>query len=538
MAARLSAPEEMGLEAREVAPPRAPAASLVRQSPGATAAVLLGVFYLGVLLYHSGLSLAYPYDLDYGEGYVLNDSLRLLRGETIYKDVDSYPMVRSPYPPLFLVAYAGLLAVTGPSFLPGRSLALLATLATAGLISLGAWHLTRRRGLAALAGLLFLSSPYVYQWAPLARVDTLALVLTVAGLVVAIRFGPGGAVASAILCALGLMARQTVVAAPAAIFLHLLWSHRRAAFTFAAVLAAIVSTVTLALVWATGGQYIHHVLLGSATNPFKVSRVVLWEHEFLALHGLTLLLGAAWALSELVKGRRPLVALYLVMAGLSTVAVGSSGSNLNYFLEAIAASSLAIAPMLDHIERMARPMVRRAVWLLVVEQLVVMFHLPNVWVGWPPCCPPHGFTPTARDWEVGRRLDEWIASAEGPVLAEPAGFAVRAGREVLTEPYALYGLLQTGRWDPGILTGDIVRRCFSLILLRQGAFPEPVMVAIAENYQVAEVLPSSSTLLEYTVLVPRTASTGLREESCCRVRDRRQESIACSAPDGQRWRWP
>lgn len=534
MGARLADRQETGVEARDLAPAPTVALSMVRRRPEVAAAVLLGLFYLGVLLYHSALSLAYPYDLDYGEGYVLNDSLRLLRGEAIYKDVDSYPMVRSPYPPLFLAAYASLLAVTGPSLLPGRALALLATLAAAGLISLGAWHLTHRPSLAALAGLLFLSSPYVYQWAPLARVDTLALALTVAGLVVAIRSGPAGAVPSAILCALALMARQTVVAAPAAIFLHLLWTHRRAAFTFAAVLAALVSTATLALVWATGGQYIHHVLLGSATNPFQLSRVVLWEYEFLALHGLALLLGAAWTLSELAKGRRPLVALYLAMAALSTAAVGSSGSNLNYFLEAIAASSLALAPSLDRIAGTARPVVRRAVWLLVLEQLVVMFHLPNVWAGWPPCCPPHGFTPTFRDWEVGRRLDQWIAASEGPVLAEPAGFAVRAGREVLTEPYALYGLLQNGRWDPGPLTRDIAGKCFSLVLLRQGAFPEPVMAAIAENYRVAEVLPTSSTLLEYTVLVPRTESTGPKENNCCGARHLPQDSTACSIPYGQR----
>src|ERR1700694_918672 len=61
---------------------------------------LLVALQVGVLAYHLALTLAFPYDLNYGEGYVLFDAVRFSRGEPVYVDLQLVPMVRSPYPPL------------------------------------------------------------------------------------------------------------------------------------------------------------------------------------------------------------------------------------------------------------------------------------------------------------------------------------------------------------------------------------------------------------------------------------------------------
>src|SRR5207302_587582 len=85
----------------------------------------LVAIHVGVLLYHLGVQLAFPYDLNYGEGYVLNDAVRLAHGEPLYVDLQQFPMVRSPYPPLYPLVWSALVPFTGPVFWPGRALSVL-----------------------------------------------------------------------------------------------------------------------------------------------------------------------------------------------------------------------------------------------------------------------------------------------------------------------------------------------------------------------------------------------------------------------------
>src|ERR1700720_4518014 len=119
----------------------------------------LVVLHIGVLAYHLARTLAFPYDLNYGEGYVLFDAVRLSRGEPLYVDLQQFPMVRSPYPPLFPWMWVVLAALVG----------------------LNAWRLSRGIWPGVIAVGLLVGSPFVYQWAGYARVDLLALLLAVGG---------------------------------------------------------------------------------------------------------------------------------------------------------------------------------------------------------------------------------------------------------------------------------------------------------------------------------------------------------------------
>src|SRR5439155_8789942 len=136
----------------------------------------LAALYLIELLHHGLLCAFYPYDLNYGEGYVLNDALRLWRGEPIWTDISFFPMVRSPYPPFYLLV-SGLFIAPAPSFLGPRLVSLLSTLASGGMLF---WH-ARRVSFgwppAALAATIWPGSTFPYQWAPFARVDILGWAL-------------------------------------------------------------------------------------------------------------------------------------------------------------------------------------------------------------------------------------------------------------------------------------------------------------------------------------------------------------------------
>src|SRR5207244_2953132 len=101
------------------------------------AVVVLAAVHVAVLAFHIAWNVGFPYDLNYGEGYVLNDAVRLSHGESLYGDVQQFPMVRSPYPPLFPLVWSRLIPLTGPVFWAGRGLSALALL---GLCALLAWN--------------------------------------------------------------------------------------------------------------------------------------------------------------------------------------------------------------------------------------------------------------------------------------------------------------------------------------------------------------------------------------------------------------
>src|ERR687885_2096227 len=146
-----------------------------------SALAVLAAAHASVLAFHVARTLTFPFDLNYGEGYVLNDAVRLSRGESVYGDMQQFPMVRSPYPPLFPLLWAAVLPVTGVAFWPGR---LLSIAALAGIVGLVGWNALRVRcGVwpVLLAPALVIASPFVYQWAGFARVDLLALLFGVGG---------------------------------------------------------------------------------------------------------------------------------------------------------------------------------------------------------------------------------------------------------------------------------------------------------------------------------------------------------------------
>ncbi|MBI4495138.1 MAG: glycosyltransferase family 39 protein [Chloroflexi bacterium] len=500
----------------------------------------LSAAYLGMLLYHVGALVRFPYDLNYGEGYVLNDALRLVHGQPIYTDIRQFPMVRSPYPPGFLVLDGLLTLVLGTGFAAGRLLSVAAALASGGLIYLGARRLAGQRVVALVCAGLYLGSPFLYQWAGFSRVDLLANALALAAVVLLLhRVTWRHVYAAAVLCVLALCTKQTAVAAPLAIVLALLLKQRRQALAFALAVAVPTAALTLALNALTDGQYGLHVWLGNAANPFNLARLVVMQVEFLVGHSL-LVAAALWLALGVARGqpladcelriancelpsadavhnsqsaiRNPqsasgagpsLAALYAVVAFATTLSVGNEGSSINYFLEFLAAAALAAAAAWAALQaRLPTLSAAQGVPLaLAVLQLGLYAHAPNAFGVWPSFFPPHGFTPTMRDEAVGARLDELVRAAPGPALLEPAGLAVRNGKEVLVQPIDLRAEQHRGRWQPDELNRAIAERRFALIVLSFRLLPHEVLAEVERHYRLVERLEGDNRL-EYRVYRP------------------------------------
>ena len=450
--------------------------------------------HVGVLIYHLAATLAFPFDLDYGEGYVLNDAVRLARGEPIYVDLQQFPMVRSPYPPLFPLVWSWLVGLTGPSFVAGRALSCLALLGLCGLATGNAARVVKERGCGRwpilVAPLAIVASPFVYQWAGYARVDLLALWFAAGGVLAAqwVR-GWRGVLVAAGLCTLAVWTKQTTLTAAVAVAIALTLRDWRRGLAFGVAVAAPSLVAYLALDAASGGEFTHHVILGNASNPFLPLRALAYLLVFGMLH-LPLLAACGWWVRRAVRDMPSPVAVYVPLAVLGAVSAGNGGSSVNYLLEPIVACSLA----LPFAWRALPPSARLLGPLLACVQLAMFLHWPNGLGTDYLEVAPHGRTPTAEDYAVGAAIDAAVQAEPGPVVAEPAGFSLRNGRPVYLQPIDLRAEQLKGRWQSGPLVDALSTGRFPLLITAYNLLPADAEQALARHFVMAGEMASEDGL--------------------------------------------
>ncbi len=418
---------------------------------------------LGVVRFasHVWSAITFPYPLDYGEGPILDQAVRLGRLENIYpRDLSRPPYRVSNYPPLHLALQAPLTRLAGPAYWYGRGLAAGSVLlASAGIVLVlralgGDW-------IAALTGGLLLPSfPHVVDWSRLDRVDGVALALSMAALVFAAR-GPQSRrsclIAAALLVAAIYTRQSHALAGPFTVCLFLLArGSRRRALETAATIAASSLVLLLALQVATGGGFFRHVVTANV-NPFFWPRV--WPYLVeVWTQAPALVLGAAVIT---IAGRASpswwLVVPYLVGATASALTVGKVGSGVNYLYELFAALALATGALLAWTRRW--PWVRIGLLVVVAWQLRTL----DRWTG------EHRERPLrarlAQREEISR-LSEIVRTADGPVLAdEMMGLLPLNGRPVWLQPFEFRLLEWAGLWHEDGLVRDIERARFAVILL-------------------------------------------------------------------------
>jgi hypothetical protein len=112
-------------------------------------------------------SVAFPYDLSYGEAPVLDQAIRAATGQQQYKpELGLPPYVIDNYPPLYPLLVGGIWATTSlPILQVARAVSLLAGFVAGTLVGMFAWRLSGRRFSAVLAAGLFLGNLFVTCWA-------------------------------------------------------------------------------------------------------------------------------------------------------------------------------------------------------------------------------------------------------------------------------------------------------------------------------------------------------------------------------------
>jgi hypothetical protein len=295
---------------------------------------------------HAAHMLSYPYPLDYGEGPLLAQ-VNLLRAGTpvwqLYSDPGMPPYAVVNYPPVYHMLAALVAAIVGDTLLAGRLVSLVATLAAVAAL----WWLTADRRpptaddqspttadeeithlthdasrithhvsrntqyairntlVRSLIVLAFLGLPIVREWAVVMRVDMLGLALGLWGLALA-RPGVGwrGTLWAALPLALSLFAKPSLIAAPTAVLLWLLFRDWRRALLLGLTLTAAGGLVFVALQRASGGWFAIHVLTAN-NNAFQFDLAHGFWHDQLAILWPLLAPAALLALAVILAGPRP-----------------------------------------------------------------------------------------------------------------------------------------------------------------------------------------------------------------------------------------
>ena len=471
-----------------------------------------------------------PFSIDYGEGIVMQQAM-LIPGPRMYGDIDTYPYIVFHYPPFYHFTVHVIAALGFDMLWVGRLLSVLATVATAVLISGLVFYavcFTARREIAlvaaAIAGLTVFTYLPVVQWSPLVRVDTLAVALSFAGvyLMVLAPRHPALFNAAALAFVLAIYTKQTMIAAPAATF-AVLWLREPKSVARPIAFGIALSLATLAyLSWQTGGGFLRHILLFNI-NRFSVP-TLLRSLQLVGNYGFYLALVVIFGLVEGwrqlrdPRGGHPAPAIrqqlrhsdaalvlliFIAYFGASTamlVTLGKTGGNVNYFIEWMCVWSVLIGLVVGRalhavFSPATLPARARALWPVPILLILQLLHIPM---------PDPSVLDSASERHEMDQLFRMIQVARKPVLSDDMVLLLRAGKQVPLEPAIFAELASVGRWDQAKLLDLINTHAFAFIVSQGGPgtwpydqrFTVPEQAAIAANY------PRRETHADYVVMQP------------------------------------
>jgi hypothetical protein len=472
------------------------------------------------------IALTYPYSLDYGEGPLLDQTLRMAKFENIYRSsLENPPYTISNYPPLFPLVQVPFAWLFGPAFWYGRLISILGVLLSAGFICLTLHALSHDWIGSVLAGLLLVAFPYIQHWSMFNRIDELALVLSWAGLYVIVRHvgqAPGRTAGQlpgvkklieigrgvltnrffwlAVLLFVGsIYTRQTyALAAPFAAFFWLIfggigsWKKR---ILQAVLLGIAVGAITLVLFLvinlATAGGFYLNIVVANV-NAFSWNTVKDYLDKILAKLWPLLIVAGLFLEFEMLEGiaklviwftdrrkakpnqepvekettwRRTswaLVLPYLVASAAGALTIGKDGSNVNYLLELSAALSLAGGAAVAWAWQWRRWYVRIFIQCAVIG---VLAYQCGVMVNW--TRKEYNGYLAKREENIAEitKLAQIIKQSTGEVLVdEYMGLVPLAGKRLYLQPFEFKQLADAKVWDQEPLLVEIMNKKFDAIL--------------------------------------------------------------------------
>jgi hypothetical protein len=445
--------------------------------------VLIGC--AGARLWQAADRALIPFQVDYAEGTILAVAVNALHGGPLYTAPGSFPYVLNPYGPVTYCIVALLLKVFGLSLFWPRCIILASAVGISVLIGLIAKALGGRSDVGALFGVVFFCNPIVWIWLPLLRVDFLAVLFSLTGLLLFARRPTRVELAAICFVAAG-FTKQSAVAAPIALCVELLLERRLGDCLRLVVWLIGLSAVALTLL---GRDAAFH-LISIHQDPFSPSRYVDTLMTVLA-GSFALVLAATYGavLGATTRGR--LAWVYLGVCTLTTLSAGKMGAETNHFIEWLAAvasvAAISLSVQMSKDDTGAR---------LVAAGVLAVTLAAVVGVRWFP----------RKDIDPGgcRAAYDFIArSPSQRILSEDVTALLLGGKPVaVSDPFA-YSLIKGVTWERGGLEHLVSIGYFDLVVVGRDSFrrdhPQPrwspeLVSAVTAKYRAVDRFQCSSAL--------------------------------------------
>jgi hypothetical protein len=449
---------------------------------------------LWMYLEYNWKTVTFPYSVDYGEGPVLDQVMRMAKFQNIYlPNPTQIPYTISNYPPLYHMVQVPFAWIFGPAYWYGRSISFLSILAAAVFIILTLQVITKDWLASVLGGATLLALPYILHWSPFCRVDSLALGVSWAGLFVLVRWPDNrqALILGAALLTAAIFTRQSyALAAPFAAFIWLVSQKPRLqAFKLAAWVAGMSLAAFLVLMLTSKGGFYFNIITSNVNqfywNTVKDYAKAIWEHmPYLVISsGLFIVLAPFFHVRSWW-----LAAPYLLAGTASAVTIGKAGSNVNYLYEFSAGLAFMAGAILA---AAGKKWWSKAILILLLAVQVAYIYpwTRDNWYQWV-------MSRVDNERATIGVLQNYVHDAEGPVLADEfMGLVVLDNRQLVFQPFEFKQLSIAEVWDETPFIQDLNAHKFDLILLyapyswdsRHERWTQNQLDAIGNNYRMVDI---------------------------------------------------
>jgi hypothetical protein len=239
--------------------------------------IVIGSAYLAMFVAMRRPEFMFRYEIDPTDGDVLNTVKRLALGWPLYGDW-AQAQIGLFYTPLFCF-YLRLAEVTGADAVVfGRvsnTLFVAGGWALVGVIAARSLPIAHKRLLFGVLALVFLDvNGEHYGWAVNLRSDPLAFVLE-CGVCYLIAFEDDRIWLLAAASVLAVLAKQSAVEVPLAMFLYFVFARRGRALRYAIATAVVAACLVIPLEWWNSGHFLQDTLI---LPPISLARKMEWSH--------------------------------------------------------------------------------------------------------------------------------------------------------------------------------------------------------------------------------------------------------------------
>jgi len=299
--------------------------------------------------------------------------------------------------------------------------------------------------------------------------------------------------------ALALFTKQTMVAAPAAIFILLWMRDRRKALWFGAIFGAGVAATALAINAALDGRFLINTIFANM-NPLSGAKLYAQVHYFVSV-SFGLLVIVAVSFGRMLRGSAFGPCVYLIMAVL--VFLGTSpkvGSDTNYQVESTLVLAVCAAIGLHQVSFFQLYFARSKSWITLLL-IPLALHLA---IGYR----------VSVNVLLARLANEKLLRAEieqlrplvqptgGLVLATDYNAMARLRQKMDVEPLVYNLLVSAGMIDPEPVRRDLARGAFSTVILLEdvsqppqfsgaeiGTLPPSQLEEVRRHYRLVRHIP-------------------------------------------------